>query len=221
MAIEPIEEPIEEGDEFGTVYGDMITFVAVLFILLFTMVYNKQEDEVFFEQMRMKMGGPKIEQKQKTHESLFLSNVQNYIKDEKLSQYVLILVDEQKIRIVLNDQVLFKSGSADLLRGSGTVLRGFAEIIRKVKNPIVIEGHTDSQKVLPGTFKDNWELSLYRAYNVLRFLVDETGINEKKLSLKGVGSQLPLYSNDTPQNRQKNRRVEINIIRVKKAEVAP
>ena len=35
MAIEPIEEPVEEGDEFSTVYGDMITFVAVLFILLF------------------------------------------------------------------------------------------------------------------------------------------------------------------------------------------
>ena len=165
------------------------------------------------------MGGPKIEQKKKGKDSLFVSKVQNYIKDERLSQYVLILVDEQKIRIVLNDQVLFKSGSADLLRGSDSVLRGFAEIIRSVNNPVVIEGHTDSQKVMSGKYKDNWELSLYRSYNVLRFLVDKAGINEKKLSVKGVGSQQPLYSNDTPQNRQKNRRVEINIIRVKKAEV--
>lgn len=219
MAIEDIEEVVEEGDEFSTVYADMITFVAVLFILLFTMVYNKQDDEVFFEKIRMKMGGPKVEQKKKMHESVFVSNVQNYIKDEKLSQYSLILVDEQKIRIVLNDQVLFYSGSAKFKPGFHKVLYGFAEIIRKVKNPIVIEGHTDSLSVKSGRFKDNWELSMYRAYNVLRFLVDTAGIDESQLSLKGFGSQLPLYSNDSALNRQKNRRVEINIIRVKKAEV--
>ena len=116
------EFEIEEGDEISTVYGDMITFVAVLFILLFTMVKNNDQPETVFTQMNLEMGGKIIEQKEKvTGETLFVSDVQGYITDERLSQYSVVMVDEQKIRIILNDQILFKKNSSTLTKESKLV----------------------------------------------------------------------------------------------------
>ena len=109
--------PVDDGDdgsaEIGTVYGDMVTFIMVLFILLFVLSYNEKQDNTFFTQMRLQFGGPKIEQEDVlTAESLFISQVQGYIKKHRLSDYAQVLVDEQRIQLMLNHPVLFDSGKA-------------------------------------------------------------------------------------------------------------
>ena len=210
---------IEEGDDFQTVYGDMITFVAVLFILLFTMAYNKVQDDTFFTQMRLQFGGKDIEQtKLLTSEDLFVSDLRGYIQQEELSQYALVLVDEQKIRLILNDPLMFKAGSDTLSRDSRVVLRGFSKIIKKIQNPILIEGHTDPSKVRNEYFDNNWDLSMKRAYSVLRFLVDDLDMSEKQFTLISHGSNKPLVNNKTAANRARNRRVELNIVRIKRSQ---
>jgi len=80
-------------------------------------------------------------------------------------------------------------------------------------NPIQIEGHTDNRPLGRSIrFRSNWELSSARAFSVLQFFIKE-GVAPEKLSAVGYGEFKPVKSNDTPEGRSGNRRIEINIIR--------
>jgi len=79
---------------------------------------------------------------------------------------------------------------------------------RKVR----IEGHTDSVDVDPsGPWLDNWQLSTERARAVLRFLVD-FGVDEKRFQIAGFADTTPVSSNESPEGRAYNRRVDIVIL---------
>lgn len=208
---------IEESDgEFAAVFSDLMSFLAGLFILLFTIVNSQKNSPQYFAEMSVKFGGKKVEQQQKvTAEDLFVSEVRNYIQDEQMSQYALVLVDEQKIRLIFNDPILFKSGSDVLTENSKAVLTGLTNIIKKVRNPIIIEGHTDDLPVKPrGKFRSNWDLAYFRASAVANYLMKQ-GVGEQRMSITSFGEQRPLARKKTYLARKKNRRIEINVIRVK------
>jgi OmpA-OmpF porin, OOP family len=78
---------------------------------------------------------------------------------------------------------------------------------------ITIEGHTDSF----GTNEYNQKLSEERAKSVRQYLIDKFGINGSRLTAVGYGEEKPIASNDTPEGRQKNRRVEavLEAVRIK------
>ena len=219
MARKKREEPpeIEESDgEFAAVFSDLMSFLAGLFILLFTIVNSQKNSPQYFAEMSVKFGGKKVEQNQKaTAEDLFVSEVRNYIQDEQMSQYALILVDEQKIRLIFNDPILFKSGTDILTENSRSVLNGLTHIIKKVKNPVIVEGHTDDLPVKKdGKFRSNWDLAYFRASSVANYLISK-GVNQQRMSITSFGDQRPLARKKTYLARKKNRRIEINVIRVK------
>ena len=83
------------------------------------------------------------------------------------------------------------------------------------KYDIQIAGHADNRPIHTSEFADNWELSAARATNVLRLLVDY-GLDESRLSAVGYADQRPVTPNDTEEGKAQNRRVEIEIIRVKR-----
>lgn len=219
MARKKREEPpeIEESDgEFAAVFSDLMSFLAGLFILLFTIVNSQKNSPQYFAEMSVKFGGKKVEQNQKaTAEDLFVSEVRNYIQDEQMSQYALILVDEQKIRLIFNDPILFKSGTDILTENSKSVLNGLTHIIKKVKNPVIVEGHTDDLPVKKdGKFRSNWDLAYFRASSVANYLISK-GVNQQRMSITSFGDQRPLARKKTYLARKKNRRIEINVVRVK------
>ena len=74
---------------------------------------------------------------------------------------------------------------------------------------ISIEGHTDNLPIHSERYPSNWELSTSRAVNVLRYFIEKGGISQKRISAVGMGEFQPIAENDTPENRAKNRRVEI------------
>lgn len=208
---------IEESDgEFAIVFSDLMSFVAGLFILLFTIVNSQKNSHEYFAEMSLKFGGKKVEQQQKiTTEDLFVSEVRNYIQDEQMSQYALVLVDEHKIRLIFNDPIIFKSGTDILTENSKAILTGLANIIKKVRNPIIIEGHTDNFPVKPGgKYRSNWDLAYFRASAVANYLINR-GIGEKRVSITSFGDQRPLARKQTYLARKKNRRIEVNLVRVK------
>ncbi len=217
LAPAPEEEPND--GEINTVYGDMITFVAMLFILLFTLSYNERKDETFFTKMRLTFGAKKIEQKKViTTEELFVSKLQGYIEKEKLEEQMRILVDEQKIKLILNPPALFDPGSARLKPAGKKLLTEIGKTFHTVRNPIVIEGHTDNIPFLrKGKYDSNWDLSFHRAYTVIKFWIKNLDFSPIQLSCLGYGEYHPLMPNDTATNRARNRRVEINVIRVTEA----
>jgi chemotaxis protein MotB len=118
---------------------------------------------------------------------------------------------DQGIRITLGDPVLFDLGKADLRRDSAPVLEEIFRRLARIPCTIAIEGHTDDLPIRTEKFPSNWELSAHRALAVLHFAVDTAGIDPQIISSAGYGEFRPKAPNDSPENRAKNRRVEIRV----------
>jgi OOP family OmpA-OmpF porin len=119
-----------------------------------------------------------------------------------------VRVTEQEI--VILDQVQFKTGSAVILKQSDDLLTQVSAVL--VEHPeivkVEVQGHTDNR----GGKRYNQKLSEKRAAAVMKWLVNRGGINAARLTSQGYGLNEPLTDNDTPEGRQKNRRVQFKII---------
>ncbi len=140
-------------------------------------------------------------------------------KPEIKTKKVRVTEDERGMVITLASDAFFDQGSAALKNGMKPVLDKVGNILRNVSNFVRIEGHTDaspiSEKSEGRGYPTNWELSGARSVNVLRYLTEDEGVNGKKLSAVAFGDQRPLDTNDTPEGRAFNRRVDIVILRDK------
>jgi chemotaxis protein MotB len=87
-----------------------------------------------------------------------------------------------------------------------------ADALRTVPNKLSVEGHTDNRPISGFPFASNWELSTFRATTVLRHLVEQRGLDGKRIAAAGYGEQQPLVPNDTLEHQAKNRRVEIVVL---------
>ncbi len=118
-------------------------------------------------------------------------------------------VEDTKRGVVLRvkGRVFFNSGTAELKPEAYPILDRIAEMLKKYPGRVSIEGHTDNVPVRGGRFKSNWELSAARAYAALKYLQSK-GVDVKKINIAGFADTRPIASNDTPEGRAKNRRVE-------------
>jgi len=119
------------------------------------------------------------------------------------------------LTVDLADQVFFDSGRATLKPEGKRVLKKLGEALKGYDDQIIrVVGHTDNKPVpksLHSTFPSNWELSVARATTVVRFL-QEVGVPPERLVPSGRAEYDPVAPNDTPEGRQKNRRIEIMLI---------
>jgi len=120
--------------------------------------------------------------------------------------------DERGVVIRVADKYFFESGSAGLKENSREVLDKIAATLLKNPNMIRIEGHTDNIPIQNETFPSNWELSASRAINVVKYFIDNHNIKPERISAIGYAENKPLASNDTPDGRAKNRRVDIVLL---------
>jgi chemotaxis protein MotB len=119
------------------------------------------------------------------------------------------------LSVDLAEQIFFDSGRATLKKEGKEVLKKVGDALKGYENKIIrVVGHTDNvpvAKSLQATFPSNWELSVARATNVVRFLQD-VGIPPERMVPTGRAEYDPVASNDTPEGRQKNRRIEIMLL---------
>ncbi len=122
---------------------------------------------------------------------------------------------QNMLAVDLAEQIFFDSGKATLKTGGKDVLSKVAEALKSYEDKVIrVVGHTDNipmTSTLKAVFPSNWELSVARATNVVHFL-QEAGIPPERLVPSGRGEYDPVASNDTPEGRQKNRRIEIMLI---------
>ena len=123
-----------------------------------------------------------------------------------------IIETEQGVAIQVRESILFETSKSTLREDSKAVLSSIAELLSSIDNTIVVEGHTDNRPISTAEFPSNWELSVDRAVNVVKYFVENTGIDPKRLSATGYGEHHPVVPNDTEENMAKNRRVNILII---------
>ena len=140
--------------------------------------------------------------------------------NEAITQQLSELVDQNLVRIrrerfwleiEINTSVLFDSASAELSTESLPVLRRISETLAGTHTKIQVEGHTDSQPIHTPVFATNWELSAARAATLVRLLVKH-GVTPEHLAAVGFGEYRGIAANDTPEGRQKNRRVVIVVM---------
>ena len=115
-----------------------------------------------------------------------------------------------KVYVSLSDKLLFKSGDANVEAKGKEALKKLAEVLNKNSDvSIAIEGHTDNVPIKTAVFKDNWDLSVARATNVVRLLSAEYGMQPQRLTASGKGEFFPVADNATSEGKAKNRRTEI------------
>ncbi|MFA6435297.1 MAG: flagellar motor protein MotB [Elusimicrobiales bacterium] len=125
-----------------------------------------------------------------------------------------IQMTDKIIRINIAAPILFASGRAGLEPNALEVLSVMGKLLSKLKqNDILIEGHTDNIPVKSGDYPTNWALSAARADSVVDYLADNFGIPQEKLISAAYGQYRPVASNDTPEGRARNRRIEIVVAR--------
>ncbi len=141
-------------------------------------------------------------------------NLKQSISEDSESEDIDITVDKTVVMINVSDKLLFNSGSYRINKKAQPLLKKLAEVINSEPSmEVMVEGHTDSQTIVPGShLQDNWDLSVRRATSIVRQLQDKYNVDPAKLIASGRSSYIPLVENDTKENRAINRRTRIVII---------
>ena len=215
-------------------YADLLTLLLALFIVLYASSnidqtkYNAMA-AAFYQEMA-ESGGlmdmpifrtptdettPEDQEEKVSEEQSMedlLTMLQEVISAEGLQDSVSTTIDARGLIISMSDAVLFDPGQAVIRDRYRNALIIIGQTIDKLPNYIRIEGHTDNVPQFSEIYPSNWELSSGRATSVLRLFEDLSNIEPKKLSAVGYGEWRPVAGNDTIEDRNKNRRVDIIIL---------
>jgi len=129
--------------------------------------------------------------------------------DEDIS----IDIDETVVMISISDKMLFDTASYRVSSKANNILQKLANVINSEPSiEVMVEGHTDARTINTDRIADNWDLSVLRATSVVRALTTKYKVAPEKLIAAGRSSYLPVASNDSKENRSKNRRTRIVIL---------
>jgi chemotaxis protein MotB len=120
-------------------------------------------------------------------------------------------VIEVGVSIILKEKLFFKTGMSEIEEKNypSLTLKNLSSILQKTDCQIRVEGHTDDVPIENKRFPSNWELSVARAVNVVKYFISKGNISPERLSAAGYGDSKPLYPNVSDHNRELNRRVGI------------
>lgn len=143
-----------------------------------------------------------------------IHKIQANLKDQ---HQVAFVVDERGLTIRFLDNVLFDLGRADLRPDALPLLDAVGASLKNTTHYIRVEGHADNLPIHTYQFPSNWELSAARSIAVTRYLIEKHDADPRRLASLGYGEFRPLYPNTTEENRAKNRRVDIVVLRTERA----
>ena len=221
-------------------YSDLLTLLLALFIVLFSMSTVNEDklekmaavfNEVFDGGASFLDNTSVIEVKDTiTDGTNTPSQVAAYVKDQEELHEIqtrvdnLIAVNELEstfetkmtndgLLITMRDSLLFAPGKANVKADYKSIADELSNILQMdPARAIVVTGHTDNVPQNTAEFKSNWELSVMRAVNLTKLIIDSNPkLDPKYFSAKGYGEYSPIASNDTAEGRAQNRRVEVLI----------
>lgn len=139
-----------------------------------------------------------------------LKGVLGNLDDEDIE----ISVEKGVVFISISDKLLFRSGSYNVTNAAKQVLGKVAKVVNnKPDFEFMVEGHTDNVPYRSNAaLLDNWDLSVKRATSVVRVLQKDFGVDPARMTAAGRSYYIPLVSNDTAENRAKNRRTRIVVL---------
>lgn len=156
---------------------------------------------------------PVDEETDQSELELIQQKVNDYIKENNLTDKLDTKLTEEGLLISIRDNVLFGSGSAKVRENDLQIASEISDLL--VLNPprnIIISGHTDNVPIQTAKFSSNWELSVMRSINFMKILLQNDQLDPRWFSAKGFGEFKPVADNSTAEGRSQNRRVEILIL---------
>lgn len=215
-------------------YSDLVTLILVFFILLFSMsqidmIKFKAITESFREHFMefypsivplenpagfdTNLPDKDNDQNDAAEESLktLLVEVQTFLDKNGLEDVIIANRTERGVVLVLQERVLFDPGEASLIGDSFMFLDKVGELLANLPNLVKVEGHTDNVPMNSYRYPSNWELSAARASSVIKYLIENHNIDSGRFIAVGYADTRPVVSNEDPEVRSKNRRVEIII----------
>lgn len=221
-------------------YGDMVTLLLCFFVLLFS--FSTIDAEKFKAVMKSFQGSLGVLSGGKTIYTMPYVNAGEIPEDlnaealleeleklkelkEKLDEYatekqlddsLVAEISERGVVIRVLDKISFDRGSADIKPETLGILDFVSDTLKQEEfadRHIKIEGHTDADPIHNAKYDSNWELSAARAMNVVKYFQEVSGIPGDRLSGAGYGEYRPVAPNDTDENKAKNRRVDIIILK--------
>lgn len=189
-------------------YADLVTLLLALFLVMYA---------INTANLKANAGGKNnpttINTELKKLQPVKMPELQKELLSEfKDDENVILLKDTRGLIIRLKDNVLFGSAESNIQPEAYKTLNKVIDILSKIDNPVIIEGHTDSFPIKSKKYSSNWELSTARATSVIDYLVDSKRINPRRLSAVGYGEFVPIAENTSNSGRTKNRRVDIIIL---------
>jgi chemotaxis protein MotB len=230
----PVSQP-QGAPKWMVTFSDLITLILVFFILLFSMSQIdivkfrtiadsfQQRQILEFYPSVIPFDNPSAEPEMESEDSKpqgdgedqdlnsLLANIESYLEENKLSDAVVANRTERGVVLVLQEQALFASGEATVLPDAYPFLNKVGVLLSEIPNFVKVEGHTDNRPINTYRFPSNWELSSARASSVVRYLIRTENLDPKRFIAVGYGDTRPIAPNDTGENLQKNRRVEVII----------
>ncbi|MBW1708849.1 MAG: OmpA family protein [Deltaproteobacteria bacterium] len=202
----------------------LMIILLAFFIMLSTMgVIDERREQIVFGSMIGSFGilpgglsPTKTEGRSLTPPSSPLEIIQSDM--EQMKDILAIKTVEDKINMLrgrtrriisFQETVLFPPGGVEVLPEMKSVLMDFADVIRGSEYSIIIEGHTDDLPPQDETLISNWFVSATRAANILKIFIEEGGIDPTRLSAFGYAGYSPVVVNTSPENRRRNRRIDL------------
>lgn len=201
------------GKEWMIIYSDLMTNLMLFFLMLFALTRLTLQDQDKVHQS-MRKDFTTIQEKVRFQEVIRIEKGTEDKISALMSQYGMsINVSERFINIQLPNPILFEVGKAELKEEGKNILYQISQIIVDGHQQIIIKGHTDNQPLGAGAeFFSNWELSAARAVSAVNYLVLK-GIDSERLSAIAQGEHHPVAPNDSEENMERNRRIEISIVK--------
>lgn len=188
-------------------YADLVTLLLALFLVMYAVNNVEHKNNLQTQTQNTTIG------EIKQNKLVEMPELQKeLLKEFKNDKEILLLKDSRGLIIRLKDDILFGSAEAQLQPKATESLNKIIDILSKIDNPVIIEGHTDSFPIKSAKYSSNWELSTARATSVIDYLVKSKRINPKRLSAVGYGEYAPVAENTSNSGRIKNRRVDIIIL---------
>lgn len=210
------EASVDSDSNWLITLSDVFTLLLVFMVVFLVMSKNSTGSVESGKDIELKVTAD-VHNEKTIIETGIRDEIAERVSSLDLGEEVSVLAKGREVVVIMKEKISFMPGEADVLEGSQPLLGRIAEIINRHPEFLVeISGHTDNVPIETPLYPSNWELSVARSANVLKYFINTYVIDPSRLSIKGYADQKPLTSNDTPENRARNRRVEIKFT---KAEV--
>jgi len=212
-----LEKAREEGSEDSAwliTLSDMMMLLLTFFVMLFIIIEPSDQDYVgALRKIGDALGGKSLADRKMDLSTLQLK-IDGLIKDNNLVKHMEATTDERGTVLLAEGDLFFKPGTAELTGDVKLFLKHVGRLIKETQYKVLVEGHTDDTPIKSPLYPSNWELSTARAASVVRYFTETMDINPRRFTAAGRAHFKPRYAL-IPENRPKNRRVEIIILREK------